>query len=458
MPSRVFISTECTKCGGCLNLEEGTNTISCPYCGSSFLVTGYNKVLSYHIPKHLDERRTVIRSLIRRYLCTLPDHHRIQETNLFYLPFYRLTGKTFQLGTNIKPGSSSFDPLDSGQVNIRTRHLEKSFLATHLDGLNLYSLGIRTSVLKLTLFEKEKAEEKGKVYPVTLDMDKAMDIGLGANDKDAPDRCVISKILSIVYSPFWEINVLGRDTKFSIIIDAIGETIIEHNAPYQWLTANLKETPCRDLPTITFHALQCPNCGWDLAAEPELCVFFCDHCHRVWDANDEGFQESRGAIARVEPPFDSYPLRYYPFWIIQTNGRHGSSKAFHQKDRKLFIPAFKVRDLTVIHRLATTFTQVQPELDLMSLPDDLPSSRMEGAVMRWDDACELAGWMLRSFTFHSPNGIKKENLPTPFGIASRQLIWLPFYEKGMYLRDALLHTGIQKGKIHAWSSDSFFKT
>ncbi len=55
MPSRVFISTECTKCGGCLNLEEGTNAINCPYCSSSFLVTGYNKVLSYHIPKPLDE-------------------------------------------------------------------------------------------------------------------------------------------------------------------------------------------------------------------------------------------------------------------------------------------------------------------------------------------------------------------------------------------------------------------
>ena len=458
MPSRVFISTECTKCGGCLNLEEGTNAINCPYCSSSFLVTGYNKVLSYHIPKPLDARQTVVRSLVHRYLCTLPDHHRIQDINLFYLPFYRLTGKIFQLETQIKPGSSSFDSFNSGQVKIRTRYLERSFLATHLEGLKLYSLGVRTSVLKLNLFEKEKLQEKGKVYPVTLGIDKAMETGLGANYKDEPDYCVISKILSIVYSPLWEINILGIDTRFSIIIDALGENIIEHKAPYQFLTANFKEDNSRDFPTITFHALQCPNCGWDLTAKPEHCVFFCDKCYRAWEVKDEGFQELRGAIAHVLLQYDSYPLRYYPFWIIKTNGRYSPSKKSHQKDLKLFIPAFKVRDLTAIYKLATTFTNAQPELNLMPFSDDLPSSQMEGAVMRWDDAQELAELISLSVTSHSHTGITKDKEPAPLEISSRQLIWLPFYEKGIYLRDALLNVGIQKGKIHSSRSDPFFKT
>lgn len=449
MPSRVFISTECRKCGGSLNLEEGTNAISCPYCSSSFLVTGYDKVLSYYIPKNLDERRTFALSLAYRHLRTLTDHHRIKEMNLFYLPFYRLRGKTFQLEANLRIDSPLSGSLNFKQARVQTRYLERSFLATQLEGLKLYSLGVRTSVLKLNLFRKETLEEKGKIYPVTLGIDKAMEIGLGASYQDEPDHCVISRILSIVYAPFWEVNVLGIDTSFSIIIDALGENIIDHRAPYQFLTAHLKAGDAKVLPTISFHALQCPNCGWDLPAKPELCVFLCDNCHRAWETGAEGFQEAGGAIAQVHP-IDAFPrLNYFPFWILSAHNGYRLSRKEVQGVLKLFIPAFKVRDLTVIYRLTTTFTHVQPELDLMPLSDDLPSSQMEGAVMRWKDARELADLILCSLASPSHFGTTIDAKPVPLEISSRQLVWFPFYEKGIYLRDALLNLGIQKGKIRS---------
>jgi len=434
MPSRVFISTECTQCGGSLNLEEGTNAITCPYCSSSFLVTGYDKVLSYYLPKNLDERRTVAQSLAYRHICTLTGHYRIQEINLFYLPFYRLRGKIFKLETDSpSPGS-----LNSRQVKVKTRYLERSFLAIHLEGLKFYSLGVRTSVLKLNLFKKGTLKEKAKVFPVTLGIDKATEIGLGVNYKDEPDHCVISRILSIVYAPLWEVNVLGIDTRFSIIIDALAENIIEQRAPHQFLTANLKEGDAKALPTISFYTLQCPNCGWDIAAEPEQCVFLCDKCNRAWEIGVEGFQEAGGAIAQVQPINDLPSLKYYPFWILSA-----------QDGYKLFIPAFKVRDLTVIYRLATAFTDIQPELNLTPLCDDLPSSQMEGAVMRWNDARELADLVLCSLASHSHPGASIDIKPAPLEITSRQLVWLPFYEKGIYLRDALLNVGILKGKIRS---------
>ena len=438
MPSRVFISIECTQCGGSLNLEEGTNAITCSYCNSSFLVTGYDKVLSYYIPKNLDERKTVARSLAYRHLRTLPDHYRIQKINLFYLPFYRLRGKIFQLETNTEIDSSSLDPSNLEHARIKTRYLERSFPATNLEGLKLYSLGIRTSVLKLNLFAKEKLREKGKVYPVTMGIDKAMEIGLGVNYKNEPDHCVISKILSVVYAPLWEINITGIDTNFSIIIDALGENIIEHSAPYQFLTTNLKEANFQAFPTITFHNLQCPNCGWDLLAKPELFVFPCDNCHRVWESVAEGFQEAVGAIAQVQSFDNSSNLKYYPFWILSAPGEY-----------KLFIPAFKARDLTAIYKLAIAFTNAQPELYLIPLSDDLTSSQMEGAVMRWDDALELVDLVLFSLSLHSHHRAVKDIKPTALEITSKKLVWLPFYESGIYIRDALLNVGILKGKIRS---------
>jgi len=97
MSSRVFISTECSQCGGVINLEEGTNAVKCPYCSSSFLITGYDKVLTYYISNNVEERRSAIQTLVYRHLLTYPDPYRIVDINLFFLPFYHLRGKTFQL-------------------------------------------------------------------------------------------------------------------------------------------------------------------------------------------------------------------------------------------------------------------------------------------------------------------------------------------------------------------------
>jgi len=450
MPSRVFISTECTQCGGILNLEEGTNAIHCPYCSASFLVTGYDKVLSYYIPKNLDERYTFAKSLAYRHLRTLTEHCRIKEINLFYLPFYRLRGKTFELETDPGTDFSHSGSLDLRQAKVKTRYLEKSFPATHLEGLKIYSLGVRTSVLKLNLFKKGTLKEKGNVYPATMGIDKAMERGLGVNYKDAPDHCVISKILSIVYAPLWEVNVLGIDSSFSIIIDALGENIIDSSAPFQFLTAHLKEGDARDFPRISFHTLQCPNCGWDIAVKPEQCVFLCDKCHRAWESGSEGFQEAEGAIVRVQPIDDSSILKYYPFWILSVRDGYKMLGEEGKDVLKFFIPAFKVRNLTALYLLATSFTNAQPELNLTPLTDnDLPSSQMEGAVVRWDDAQELAELVLCSLASHAHPGSAQDKKPVPPDITSRQLVWLPFFEKGMYLRDALLNIGILKGKIRS---------
>jgi predicted RNA-binding Zn-ribbon protein involved in translation (DUF1610 family) len=439
MSSRVFINTECSQCGGSLNLEEGTNAIFCPYCSSSFLITGYDKVLSYYIPKNSEERRTAVQALSYRYLLTLTDYYRIGEINLFYLPFYHLRGKIFQLVLDHQDDCLVLHSADENQTKVKTKYLDKSFLATDLEGLKLYSLGVRTSVLQLKLFKKGTLKEKGNVYPVTLGIDRALEIGLGKNYKESPDYCVISRMLSIVYAPIWEVNVKGIDRAFSIIIDALGETIIEHQAPFQFLTDHLTEGKSNTFPSISFHALTCPNCGWDIPPDPKLYVFVCKNCHWVWECGVDGFRETRGAIVKAHVE-DALPqLTYFPFWIFRVQKKNLRIKKGKTAVPKLFIPAFKVRDLSVIYRLATTFTTLQPELDLMPLSNDLPAAQIEGAVMRWEDARELADLLVC-------NGQKKIHL-LPQGQPSRQLVWLPFYEKGIYLRDALLNSGIQKAKI-----------
>ena len=439
MSTRVFINTECSQCGGSINLEEGTNAVSCPYCRSSFLITGYDKVLSYYIPRNAEERRTAVHAISHRYLLTLTDHYRIAEMHLFYLPFYHLRGKIFQFVPDHQDDALVPHSADANRTQVKTKYLDKSFPATSLEGLKLYSLGVRTSVLQLKLFKKGTLQEKGNVYPVSLGIERALEIGLGKNHKTATDYCVLSRMLSIVYAPVWEVNVKGINRTFSIIIDALGETIIEDQAPFQFLTDNLTEGKPDTLPTISFHALTCPNCGWDIPPDPGLHVFVCKNCHWVWECGVDGFTETRGTIVRAQGEDELPQLTYFPFWIFPAQKESQRHTVGNPAAARVFIPAFKVRDLSAIYRLATTFTTVQPELDPMPLSNDLPAARIEGAVMKWEDARELADLLVC-------NGTKKIHL-LPQDKPSGQLVWLPFYEKGIYLRDALLHAGIQKAKI-----------
>jgi predicted RNA-binding Zn-ribbon protein involved in translation (DUF1610 family) len=441
MSSRVFISTECSQCGGVINLEEGTTAVKCPYCSSSFLITGYDKVLTYYISNTVEERRSTIQTLAYRHLLTYTDHYRIVDINLFFLPFYHLRGKTFQIVPEVQDDSPVSYTTSAPRSKVKTSYLDKSFLATPLEGLTLYSLGIRTSVLQLKLFKSGTLAEKGKVYPVTFGIDKAMEIGLRKNQGNGSDSRVISKILSVVYAPVWEVNVKGIGRSFSIIIDGLGETITDDNVPFQFLTDNLKEEASKTFPTISFHALKCPNCGWDIAVDSRLYVFVCNNCRWVWECGTDGFREVRGTIAQPHSGSELPELTYLPFWVFpaRTETKHHLPKK--TKMAKIFIPAFKVRDLSVIYRLANMFTNAQPELDLTSLSPDCSPSRIEGAVMRWEDAQELSDLFGGNGT--EKTGILQERK------SARELIWLPFYEKGIYLRDAILNSGIQKAKVRS---------
>ena len=439
MSSRVFINTECSQCGGSINLEEGSHAVFCPYCGSSFLITGYDKVLSYYIPRNTEERRTAVQALSHRYLLTLTDHYRITEINLFYLPFYHLRGKIFQLVPEPQDDSLTWHSSLTSRTQVQTKYLDKSFLATDLEGLKLYSLGVRTSVLQLKLFKKGTLRDKGNVYPVTKGIAEALEIGLGRTHKPSADSCVLSRMLSIVYAPVWEVNVKGINRSFSIIIDALGETIIEEQAPIRFLTDHLTEGEPSTFPTISFHPLTCSNCGWDIPPDSSLYVFVCKNCHWAWECGVDGFRAAKGAIAKA-PGVDELPqLIYFPFWTFPAQRENLRGQKEKEGIAKLFIPAFKVRDLSVIYRLANAFSTVQPDLDLMPLSSELAGTQVEGAVMKWEDARELAELLVCNGT----NKIHFLSQDKP----SRQLLWLPFYEKGIYLRDALLNSGTQKAKI-----------
>ena len=87
--SQLVVSTECPTCSGPLDFSEGSNAIRCPSCGSRLLVTGRKQVLSWVKPKI---RADVAGAAAR----TGRLEARVARTQLYFVPFYRLTGHDFQ--------------------------------------------------------------------------------------------------------------------------------------------------------------------------------------------------------------------------------------------------------------------------------------------------------------------------------------------------------------------------
>ena len=87
---QVVVSTECPTCSGPLDFSEGANAIRCPSCGSTLLVTGRKQVLSYWVPPRIKA------DLAGAAARTGHLQARVARTQLFFVPFYRLTGHDFQ--------------------------------------------------------------------------------------------------------------------------------------------------------------------------------------------------------------------------------------------------------------------------------------------------------------------------------------------------------------------------
>lgn len=265
--SQVVVSTECPTCSGPLDFSEGANAIRCPSCGSTLLVTGRKQVLSYWVAPKLKAEVAGAAARTGRL------EARVAKVQLFFVPFYRLTGHDFQWqdvppkpapesaplpsmlvgGADRGPDRVELDiPLgsmlgwgadvvlgkgagDAGRdlfgatrkpersieqtvliasrsgathgadapVQLLDRYVEKTFPAADLPGLAVYSLGVRTQALRVSLFQREALAGLGTIVAVQMDQAAAMAQGLAARGfEHVVYRQVLGRILSVIYFPF----------------------------------------------------------------------------------------------------------------------------------------------------------------------------------------------------------------------------------------------------------------
>ena len=418
---RLLVSTQCPSCGAPLDFGEGTNCVACPYCRSRLLVTGRGQTLAYTVTTRVDGREAF--AIARFAEPGGGGPFRCGEPLLFFLPYYRFralelrwqrpepTPRPLEVEEPVRSGD--YQPAISIEavladlapgpedVEFHERHIEKNFLAIELPAIELLSLGLRATVLKLSLFGRGALEARGTVVAPQMSSAAAVERGERLIEgHNVARRALVGRQLSLVYFPFWFVPVDRPGRRTVTVVDAVSQAIVLRDGDADWMQRLRAEGGGER--TLGFRPLRCPNCGWDLALRPDDVIFYCTSCFRAWQIAAE---ELVGVAHRVaEPPRGDVPhlgdfiddglrgpasvadevttvrnVPFLPLWSLR--GAIGGDPL-----RRFLAPAFQCRRLKTLADLAARLSRIEPEL---VASERLPEAA-HGAYLDQRDAAELA--------------------------------------------------------------------
>jgi DNA-directed RNA polymerase subunit RPC12/RpoP len=494
--SQVVVSTECPTCSGPLDFSEGVNAIRCPSCGSTLLVTGRKQVLSYWVAPRIKADVAGAAARTGR----LPA--RVLRSELFFVPFYRLTGHDFQwqdapprpaperevpsmlfgggdttdrpeidisVGSILSWGADTLLGTRAGDVvrdafgeasrpeharepialvalrstktstadstgQFLDRYLEQSFPAADLPGLGVASLGVRTQALRVSLFQRDTLAALGTIVSVQTDEASALRQGLAARGfEHVVYRQVLGRVLSVIYFPFWVIELAQDAERWLTVVDAVAESVVQPRASLALYDALVQkpDTPPR---TVGLRPLVCPNCGGALPLEADDVIFPCSSCGRAWQINGADLTEMPHEIARIPSlPDRSSDVIFLPFWRLDPAPGAAASPAC--------VPAFRCLRLKILNDLAARFAAKPPVYETGTGE----RSHARGCFYDVEDAVLLARFTAAGRR-QIPDAVKAAAADEP-SFAGARLVWIPFKREGQSLLDPFSGLALQEALL-----------
>jgi hypothetical protein len=271
----------------------------------------------------------------------------------------------------------------------------------------------------------------------------------------------------MIYFPFWMIRLSAGKISRILILDAVANSLTRTLSLAEW-THMLQQSKKAPAPIsfgeVSFIPFKCPNCGWDLPLHRFNIIHLCNTCHRAWIEREGRF---RGiAFDVVKPPDDQQPCVYLPFWtfpakiaahndLIDTAGKmidfsgQFPTRAPQKKDENplhFYLPAVEIRNIATANKLATDVTQKQPTLDFMP-KEHLSDCTLLGAFLPPRAARKMSDILLLSLTPKTNRNRHDFVRDAAITAGKMKLIWWPFFEQRLFLRDAVCGCGIQKGTV-----------
>lgn len=321
-----------------------------------------------------------------------------------------------------------------GQVQFLDRYVEKTFPAADLAALGVASLGVRAQVLRVSLFERSALAALGTIVAPQLTPERAMAQGLSARGfEHVIYRQVLGRILSVIYFPFWVVELARDGERWLTVVDAVAESVVQPRAPLS-LREALERPASDESRTVGLRPLVCPNCGWALPVEPDDVIFFCGSCHRAWQIHGVELTDMPHEIADVQPsaanPGPVAGTIYLPFWQLAPEGAAEAPRAW--------APAFRYRRLKALHDLAARLTAKPPAYRPWT--GERPAAH--GCFYDAEDAALLARFAAAG-RHRTPREVQAATEAEPRFTGAR-LTWLPFRRESQSLLDPSTGLALQE--------------
>jgi LSD1 subclass zinc finger protein len=318
------------------------------------------------------------------------------------------------------------------QVQFLDRYVEKTFPAADLPALGVPSLGVRAQALRVSLFERSALAALGTIVAVQVPPDRAMTHGLAARGfQHVVYRQVLGRILSVIYFPFWVVELTRDAERWLTVVDAVAEAVVNPRAPLD-LYAALERDATDEPRTVGLRPLVCPNCGWTLPIAPDDVIFFCGSCRRAWQIHGPDLADMPHEIADIRPeapdPGPSRDLIYLPFWQL---GIAGDSP-------RAWAPAFRYRRLKALYDLAARLTAKPP--GYRPWTGERPA--LHGCFYDAEDAALLARFAAAGRQ-RTAQAVKAAAEAEPVFTGAR-LTWLPFRRESQSLLDPSTGLALQE--------------
>lgn len=464
-----LLSIHCPQCGADISFEEESRVVRCQYCGSTLHITGRSGVFRNYvkpfenIPRMKKALRGALKALGAKKAL-------ISEKKLLFAPYWRVKGMVYKwvFGKDVQ-----------GRLvkELKTKHLDQSFPAYCGVDLGLRSLGIRPGALKLPFFDREEMSKTGSVMKVELDFKEAVKQGsllteVGLDETDIQvylERTrLVGERYNIIYFPFWMVRLSSGRKPRVLILDAVANTVTRVLTEEQWevMEARSKKGRSRvNISKVGFIAFKCPNCGWDLPLNRFDVIHLCGTCKRAWIEQGGRFKGVRFEIADL-PQGARQDVIYLPVWVFQahitSNGQVLKTVADLQRFSKVlpsgvkqggdqerfyfFMPAAKIRNILAADKLATGLTNKQPAYQCVPA-ERIAELKTMGVFLSPRAAGDMAEILLCSLTPRNNRERQDFVKDAKISIDKMHVLWWPFHEQRLFLRDAICGCGIQKGTL-----------
>lgn len=470
------VTTKCPSCGGEMQFDMGSNAVRCGFCGSQHLVTGHGRVLSYYIPEKIDIKQAAqaVRVALRE---SGRSGWRVADANLFFIPYFRYTAqvlkwevRTFAVnpldtdmlnyeasiglwgaaGSMSSEYGSGASQITETRYNIAGRLIDRTILAMDAPELKMPSLGLRPGVLALNLFSEGELEKRGIRAPVTKDALTLDATGFApVSPANLYIRSVVAKCRSLIFFPFWLVEITKGASRKELgergmaVVDAVSGNVSNLDAKAALVDRIIGKTG-RSFETAGFRPLKCPNCAADLPLRTTDVVFFCNNCARAWYIKGTDFVKMKYTVAKPVEPGSGEPV-YLPFWNVSATLTNGNLRIETRKQFldltpgtrylhkgsddgpfRLIMPAFRMRSMTLLSRLAAAFTRFQPDFEHGEHGVDVKVEK--GSFLTPEDTVELARTVLMEAL---PEGVEHRLLEMVAGAdvehTGSELLLIPFY-------------------------------